>query len=147
MHLTQRTDLALRVLTYLVASSDDIVPTSEIEKNFRVSRDHLKKVIPELALAGWVETLRGRNGGVRLSADTTKLRVSEVVERFEPLDPLACFRDDAACPISPSCMLKGALWGATQAYLKYLGEYSIADITQNRPYLRRSLQLRAEDSR
>jgi Rrf2 family nitric oxide-sensitive transcriptional repressor len=129
---------------FLAVSERRFVSTRDIEQDFRVSRDHLKKVIPELASAGWVVTKRGRNGGVRLNAETKDIRLSEVVEHFEPLEPLDCFSDGSeACPIAAGCALKPAIWGAMRAYVNYLEQFTLADITENRCYLRSALSMPA----
>lgn len=129
MQLTQFTDYSLRVLLYLAAHPDRVVPLQEIARSYGISHHHLVKVVRRLAEQGAVESLRGRTGGVRLVKAAREINVGALVRGSEPhLDLVECFDADTnTCPIDGVCGLKGALRQATSAFLRVLDNYSLAD--------------------
>lgn len=141
MRLTVYTDFSLRVLMFLALKDDGLATISEIAKAYGISKTHLMKVTHQLGVAGYVETLRGKGGGMRLARRPLDIVIGEVVRRTEPDMALAtCFApDDAYCAISPSCVLRSALSKARDAFLSALDEYTLADLTRPRAPLRRLL--------
>lgn len=133
MRLTVHSDYALRVLMYLGARKGQLATIEEIAKAYAISENHLMKVVNRLGKHGFVETLRGRGGGLRLgeSADTVTLgQVLRVVE--EDFQIVECFGETTTCRISESCRLKHALRRALDAFLAELDEWTLADILSNR---------------
>ncbi|MCB1404289.1 MAG: Rrf2 family transcriptional regulator, partial [Rhodobacteraceae bacterium] len=93
MHLDKRTDYSLRVLMFLASNRGRLSTIAEIADRFDISQAHLTKVVHLLGRAGFVETLRGRSGGLRLAGDGTTIRVGDVVRRMEgDLAPVECLR-------------------------------------------------------
>ncbi len=132
MRLTQWTDYTLRVLMYCAASQnrDQPVTITEIAVNHGISRSHLTKIVQELAAKGWLETTRGRGGGMRLLKSTDAILLGDVVRATETdFAMVECF-DPAQnqCRMSPHCRLKGILSQATQRYLDVLDGVSLADL-------------------
>jgi Rrf2 family transcriptional regulator, nitric oxide-sensitive transcriptional repressor len=103
MRLTRYTDYALRVLIHLAAHPKQFSSIAEISAAFGVSQNHLMKVVQGLAASGHVETLRGRNGGLRLAKAPGDIRIGAIVREFEESLDLA---DCGACVIAPACGLK-----------------------------------------
>lgn len=130
MRLTDYTDYALRVLMYVGAQTGRLVTIQEIAVNHGISKNHLTKVVHRLGLAGLVQTVRGRSGGVRLARDPATITVGAVVRLTEPdFIMVECF-DEArnTCTLSPICVLKHALGRATGAYLQELDRVSLASV-------------------
>jgi Rrf2 family nitric oxide-sensitive transcriptional repressor len=130
MRLTDYTDYALRVLMYVGAQAGRLVTIQEIAINHGISKNHLTKVVHRLGLAGLVQTVRGRSGGVRLARDPATITVGSVVRLTEPdFIMVECF-DEArnTCTLSPVCVLKHALGRATGAYLRELDSISLASV-------------------
>ena len=147
MRLTVYTDYALRVLMYVAVAREPRATISGIAASYGISRNHLMKVVYELGLAGYLETVRGKNGGLRLARPPSEIIVGEVVRRTEPdlalvpcLDPV-----NAACAISPACRLRGAMHQARAAFLKVLDGYTLADLVENRAALEALLLDAAEE--
>jgi Rrf2 family transcriptional regulator, nitric oxide-sensitive transcriptional repressor len=138
MRLTQFTDNALRCLTFLALSDDELKTARDIATRMGMSADHLVKVIQRLTQLGYVETTRGWKGGVRLARPADTIVVGEVVRQTEQSFALvACFDADGdACPIAPACALAPALDEALQAFLAVLDRYTLADLTRERRRLR-----------
>jgi len=143
VRLTVYTDFSLRVLIFLALKGDRLATIAEIAKAYGISKNHLMKVAYQLGLAGYVETVRGKGGGMRLARRPEKIVIGEVVRRTEPdmaLVPcLAPDDDDAFCAILPSCALRGALSRAREAFLSALDGYTLADLARPRVPLRKLL--------
>ena len=132
MHLDKRTDYSLRVLMFLASNRGRLSTIAEIADRFDISQAHLTKVVHLLGRAGFVETLRGRSGGLRLAGDGTTIRVGDVVRRMEgDLAPVECLRASGGTCLSTSCCrLKGALSRAMGAYLAVLDGVTIAELVE-----------------
>jgi Rrf2 family nitric oxide-sensitive transcriptional repressor len=129
MRLTTYTDYTLRVLIQLAVSSRDLTTIAEIAASYGISENHLTKVVHRLGVAGYIETLRGRNGGIRLLKKPNDINIGEVVRRMEPdFDLVPCFNASDSCVIEPACVLKEALGEARDAFLAALASYTVADL-------------------
>jgi Rrf2 family nitric oxide-sensitive transcriptional repressor len=137
MRLTVYTDYALRVLMYVAVRPDPRPTISAIAASYGVSRNHLMKVVYQLGVAGYLETVRGKNGGLRLARPAGEIVLGEVVRRTEPdLALVPCFDPvNAPCAITPACRLRGALHQARAAFLQVLDSYTLADLVENRAAL------------
>jgi Rrf2 family transcriptional regulator, nitric oxide-sensitive transcriptional repressor len=133
MHLDKRTDYSLRVLMFLVTNRDRLSTIAEIAERFDISQAHLMKVVHLLAKAGYVETVRGRSGGMRLAGDGSTIRVGDVVREMESdLALVDCLRASGGrCLVAPCCRLKGVLTKAMAAFLAVLDEHTIADLAKD----------------
>jgi Rrf2 family nitric oxide-sensitive transcriptional repressor len=135
MRLTLFTDYSLRVLLVLATRTDSLVTIADLSKAFDISNAHLMKVTHMLGKSGWVETVRGRNGGLRCAPHTHALTVGEVVRATESDFALvACLPDQHGerrpCVISPQCRLRAALQAAGNAFLAELDRHTIGEVTQ-----------------
>jgi len=141
MRLTVHSDYALRVLMYLGARENRLATIQEIATVYGISENHLMKVVNKLAKHGFVQTLRGRGGGLRLgrSADSIILgKVLRVVE--EDFQIVECFGESNMCRISQACRLRHALRRALDAFLAELDEWTLADILSNKNALLNELR-------
>lgn len=130
MRLTKATDFAYRVLLYVGTHPGRRVSTDEIATAFAISKDHLGKVVNQLAQQGWIDAKRGRGGGLILARAPEVIGLGEVVRVMEPdLDLVECFnRKYNTCPIVPACGLIGPLAEARRAFLAVLDGYTLADV-------------------
>jgi Rrf2 family transcriptional regulator, nitric oxide-sensitive transcriptional repressor len=142
MRLTLHTDYALRVLIYLAAAGSQGATAGTIADRYRISKNHLVKVIQRLVGLGYLETTRGRGGGVRLARPPSEILVGEVVRRTEDsLDLVECFDlPTNTCPLARACLLKAKLHEALAAYLAVLDACSIAEVATNGAGLMRLLE-------
>lgn len=132
MRLTLYTDFSLRVLIYLAGREEQLVTISEMADFYKISRNHLVKVVHQLGLNGYILTTRGRHGGIRLARPAQQIPIGEVVRSTEPdFDLLECFNPATdKCVISRSCSLKGVLFNAQAGFLDVLDGYTLADIAK-----------------
>ena len=138
MRLTFYTDYSLRLLIYAALKPDGLVNISDVADAYGISRSHLTKVVHQLGIAGFLETVRGKGGGLRLARPPAAIRVGDVVRCTEPDMALTpCFQlDEAPCPIAPACLLRSALQEACDAFLGVLDRYTLADLAVGGPRLR-----------
>lgn len=132
MRLTRHTDNALRALIYLALHrGEEPSRIADIARRMGMSEDHLAKVIARLAPLGYVETIRGRVGGVRLARAPEAIVVGAVVRATEDnLALVECFDPETnRCPIAPACALAPALDEALAAFMAVLDRYTLADLT------------------
>ena len=146
MELSQFTDYALRALIRAaVCAPGERTSAREIADVYGISRNHVVKVVHKLSKLGYLDTLRGRGGGVALAMPAAEIGVGEVVRKTENLALVECFEaGGGACCISPACRLKGALAEARRAFLGVLDSYSIDDLARPRDPLRALLGLGSE---
>ncbi len=132
MQLTRHTDYAFRVLIYLSSVEEGKLSTvGEIAEIFQVPINHLTKVVQQLGKAGFIITLRGKNGGIRLAHDPESILLGSVVRAMEAtLDPVNC--SQPLCRLKINCRLKPILNRAIQSFIETLDEYTLADISQNK---------------
>jgi Rrf2 family nitric oxide-sensitive transcriptional repressor len=138
MRLTVYTDFSLRVLMYVALHPERLPTIGEIATSYGISRNHLMKVVYELGVAGYLETVRGKHGGVRLARATEEIVLGDVVRHSEPdMVLVPCFDEaNALCVITPACKLRSALHEARSAFLKVLDAYTLADLVRNKAALR-----------
>jgi len=135
MRLTDYTDYSLRVMLYLALRRESMATIQEISDAYGVSKNHLMKVVQRLGELGWVDTVRGRNGGLRLAPASLDLTVGAVVRETEnDFSLVGCFPDEhgdrRGCVIEPQCRLKHALAAARDAFLAELDRHTIGELAQ-----------------
>jgi Rrf2 family nitric oxide-sensitive transcriptional repressor len=147
VQLTLQTDYALRVLIHTALKADGLSTIPEIVAAFRISRGHVMKVVHRLGKLGYLVTVRGKGGGIRLAREAADICIGAVVRDIEEeLGVLGCLAGKPAglpgyCRIEGSCVLRGALHAATDAFLATLDGYTLADLVKPRRVLARQLGL------
>ncbi len=129
MRLTLYTDYSLRVLLYLAYKKGEMVTITELADFYKISRNHLVKVVHNLGLQGYIITTRGKNGGLRLARAADEIVIGDVVRKMEPdFELLECFNEATdQCVITRSCALKSVLFSARDNFLSQLDQYTVAD--------------------
>ena len=129
MKLKTYTDYALRVLMHLAARPDRLASIGEIARTYRISHNHLMKVVHDLRKEEFLDAVRGRAGGIRLARSPAEISVGQVVRHTEAGFDLV---DCASCVIAPACALTAALHEARAAFMAVLDGYSLADLVEER---------------
>jgi Rrf2 family transcriptional regulator, nitric oxide-sensitive transcriptional repressor len=129
MRLTMFTDFALRALMRLAGEPDRSFSTGEIAGEFGISRNHLAKVVSDLAELGFITTQRGVGGGFALARPPQAITLGEIVRALEgPSALVECFRQDGGgCALTPRCRLKARLGAAREAFLRELDKTTLAE--------------------
>jgi Rrf2 family nitric oxide-sensitive transcriptional repressor len=140
MRLSEYTDYTLRVLMYCAAHRERLVTIGEMAEQHALSKNHLMKVVNDLARRGLIETTRGRGGGLRLLAEPETIRIGDVVRATETDFRLVeCFDPSTdACTLSPSCRLKHLFSEALLAFFKALDAATLADLSAAAPAQRQA---------
>ena len=145
MHLSMYTDYALRALTFVALRPEGELSTiKEISDAYRISKNHMMKIVNQLAAQGFVESVRGRTGGIRLSRRPEEIVIGDVVRTTEAEFKIAeCFAPNgaAACCLTPACLLRPALAEALSAFMSVLDDYTLADVIKPRRSLAALLNL------
>jgi Rrf2 family iron-responsive transcriptional regulator len=138
MRLTRQTNYAMRILMYCAANEGRLSRIPEIAEAYTVSELFLFKILQPLVEARLVETVRGRNGGVRLGRPADQINLFDVIRVTEESFAMAeCFENDATeCPLVDSCALNAALREALNAFFEVLARHTIADLVAERPNVR-----------
>lgn len=141
MRLTRFSDNALRCLMYLGISEKPISTVGEIARRMSMSEDHLLKVIKRLSQLGYVQTIRGRNGGLRLARTPDQINIADVIRATEDnLAIVPCLDGgDSPCPISTVCQLSNAVDEGLNAFFNTLKRFTLADMCKDRGELQRAL--------
>ncbi|GAB3243604.1 RrF2 family transcriptional regulator [Chitinimonas naiadis] len=128
MQLTRFSDFGLRVLMYLSQHERPApVTIAEIASQFDIPHNHLIKVVNKLGKLGWVTTLRGRNGGLRLAVSADTLHLGKVLRGLEASTELInC--DEPVCVLRGRCLLKRALNAGLDAFYQTMDDYTLADV-------------------
>ena len=148
MRLTLRTDYALRTLIYVGANAGRLSTIAEIAESFDISNAHLMKIVNQLAQQGYLQSVRGKGGGIRLGRPAGQIGVGAVVRDTEQeLAVMGCLSGAGFCRIEGCCVLRGALREATVAFLETLDGYTLADLLAPRAKLGRSLGIARESAK
>ncbi|TCV84167.1 Rrf2 family transcriptional regulator [Sulfurirhabdus autotrophica] len=143
MQLTQYTDYSLRVLIYLsLKKPGELGTISQISEFYGISRNHLVKVVHNLAIRGFIHTIRGKHGGMHLARLPAEITIGEVVRQTEPdFDIAECFdKETNHCVITPVCALKSILGEARNSFLKELDRHTIADAISKKNVLTKNIK-------
>lgn len=163
MRLTTYSDYALRCLIYLATqdNKEKLMNIQDIADVYDISKNHLTKIVHQLATLGYIESVRGRNGGIRLAKSPESINIGQVIRQTEtdfsivdcftpiieeslialpkgskaPVENLSVKQQMALCKISPACSLKHIFYEATQKFLSVLDKYTLADMTVNKEEL------------
>jgi Rrf2 family nitric oxide-sensitive transcriptional repressor len=134
MQLTRYTDYSVRVLTHLSTYPERLSCIAEIARAYGISQSHLMKVVQDLGHSGYVETVRGRNGGIRLRKPPAEINLGALVRHTEKhFDVVDC----PNCLIAPACQMTSVFAQATRAFLSVLDQYTLADMMSRRQQLHR----------
>ncbi len=130
MHLTTFTEHAFRVLMYLAKNNNSQATIQEISESYKVSRNHIAKVVHQLGLSGFILTNRGARGGIRLAKSATEICAGDVVKEMEKgVDIVKCFETPSPdCPFIDGCKLKAALVQAREGFLAILNQFTLEDL-------------------
>jgi Rrf2 family nitric oxide-sensitive transcriptional repressor len=135
MRLTDYTDYTLRVLMFCALHPQRSVTIAELADSHAVSKNHLMKIVNDLARQGLLQTTRGRGGGLRLLKNAASIRIGDVVRASETDFRLVeCFdASHNACTLTAHCQLKQVFTTALQSYMAVLDKVTLADITRQKP--------------
>ena len=129
MRLTTMSDYAMRLLMYVGQQPGRLCTIAEVARAHGISEAHLTKITHQLALAGWLETVRGKGGGMRLAVSPPHIGLGAVVRSVEPdFSIVECLSGDTTCQLASSCHLTGIINGALQSFMQYLDRYTLADL-------------------
>ena len=114
---------------FLGTNREGLVTIAQIARAYQISENHLMKVVHQLGKAGYIETVRGKGGGMRLAREPAAIQIGEVVRQTEnDLFLVECMAPSSGCHIQPECRIKGVMSEALEAMFTVLNRYSLADL-------------------
>ena len=130
MKLTLLSDYSMRLLTHIAVNDGRLITISEAAERYGISKNHLMKVAHQLGKAGYIETIRGRSGGLRLARSGEEISIGSVVRYMEESSILVeCFPGGkGGCAIVPACKLKSILAEAQEAFFQVLDKFTLSDL-------------------
>lgn len=133
MRLTQYSNYALRTLMFANLHSDRLCQCQEVANAFNISKAHLVKCVHQLGQWGFIQSVRGRNGGFRLARPAEDITVGAVIRKTEDtLELVECFNSETnTCPLITQCKLNLVLMRAMKRFMEEMDQVTIADITAN----------------
>ncbi len=140
MHLTTFSDYSMRVLMYLALQQEQLVTIGSIARRYNISENHLTKVVHFLGQQGYIETIRGKGGGLRLNKQPGEINLGRVLRLTEGDEGLLpCVNGEGDCCIMPVCRLIGILRESQLALYQVFDKYTLADLMVDRAPLRQIL--------
>jgi Rrf2 family nitric oxide-sensitive transcriptional repressor len=141
MRLTSFTDYALRLLILCAGREGELVTIADAATAYGISRNHLMKIANELVRAGFLQSVRGRSGGLRLARPASRIKIGAVIRHMERESPLVeCFAAASnTCVIAPACGLKFLFADALEDFYKRLDKTTLADIARKPLQMRKML--------
>lgn len=130
MRVTKRTNIAVRVLMYCAVHSSRLVTKADIARACNASEHHLGQIVNQLAQLGYLETRRGRHGGLRLGRAPDQISLGPLFRAFESKAPLAeCFQEVGnTCPLVDSCRLRQVLIAAAESFYSALDPVTLESL-------------------
>ncbi|MXS84407.1 Rrf2 family transcriptional regulator [Nitrosomonas sp. HPC101] len=142
MKMTNYSDYALRILIYLGLKRERLSTITEIADCYHISRNHVVKIVHHLGQLGYLDTMRGKHGGIRLARAPETINIGEVIRQTEAsMELVECFSDQNACIICDSCVLRSIISDALLAFMTVLDGYTLADLMIPRRQLKKQLQV------
>jgi len=136
MQLTLYTDYSFRVLLYLGVNQGRLCTIAEISQRCAATQNHLVKVVHNLGREGYIQTLRGRTGGIKLKKSPEEITLTEIIRCTEVnLDIAECLRENNTCRISEVCTLKSIFDQAQKQFISTLDRYTLANLLENKEQL------------
>jgi Rrf2 family protein len=134
MRLTKQTGYALRILLHCALAPDRSVTVAEIARTQRITEHNVFKIVPILVEGGFLDTTRGRGGGIKLARKPGDIRIGEVVRVTEETHIEAeCFGGGADCAIRPVAPINRIFDDALAAFIEVLDQHTLQDLVTARP--------------
>jgi Rrf2 family nitric oxide-sensitive transcriptional repressor len=127
MHITQFTDYALRVLIFM-GNKPEKTTIDEIAQYFDLSKSHLMKVAAKLTSLGYLQSIRGKGGGLLLAKRPEDIVLGTLFLQIEPMQLVECQKENNRCILAPQCKLNHVLHQASNQFIQTLSHHTLADI-------------------
>ncbi len=128
MQITKYADYSLRVLIFLAINPNSIIPMREIADFYDISMEHLRKVVHQLASIGYIDSQKGRNGGLSLRLRPDHIHIGHVLQSMEKTKKIVDCTSKVPCQFTPNCKLEKVLVEAQSAFYATLNNYTLEDV-------------------
>ncbi len=136
MRLNKTTGHAIRILIDCARAKDQRVKVADLAERLGIARQNAFKIVNNLAHAGFLVALRGRNGGVRLARPAAEIRIGDVVRATEVtvMEVKEASAGQTGAATRGSSGINHILDSALEAFISVLDEHTLADmVAAHRP--------------
>ena len=131
MMISTRGRYALRILIDLAEHQQDgYITLKEAAERQEISEKYLESIVKELVRGKYIEGLRGKGGGYRLSRPAGEINLLEILRLMEgTLVPVACLEAGSKpCSRVSSCRTLPIWEGLDRVVSEYLSAYTVRDL-------------------
>jgi len=116
---------------YLGTNQERLCTAKEVAEHYKISRNHLVKVVHNLALLGYIKSTKGKGGGICLMKEPEEINLRDIIIKIEPTTLVECFNKETnSCRIIDTCSLKHIFYESQQSFYNTLGKHTLADTIQ-----------------
>ena len=134
MQLSKFSDYSFRALIYLAENNHGLNTIEHMASELKISQNHLKKIIHKLSKGKFIESFKGRDGGIRLAKEPQNIPLSEVLLYTEVnTDFVECLKHNMQhvnCPYQTACNLTAIIHRAKDSFIQEFQKYSLQDLLQ-----------------
>ena len=130
--LTNAGEYAVRLMVYLAGRNpNDLISAREIAENQNIPHRFLRSIVSNFAKLGFVTSVQGSGGGVRLAPGAADRSLLEVIEAVEgPIYLNVCMQGEDVCQFSSHCAVHNVWHEAQEAIQKILGKKTIRELSR-----------------
>ncbi len=134
MQLSKFSDYSFRALIYLAENTEGLSTIEQMASELKISQNHLKKIIHKLSKGRFIESFKGRDGGIRLAKEPKDIGLSDVLLYTEVnTDFVECLKHNIKhtdCPYKNKCNLKAIIHRAKDAFIQEFQKHSLQDLME-----------------
>ncbi len=105
--ITRNTDYAIRALIYMAGAAPELVSATDLVRDLGLPRPFIRKILQELQKAGFLYSIKGKNGGFQLAVAPEKLRLVDLILLFQgPVSMGDCLLRKKICACTQTCPLR-----------------------------------------
>ncbi|RJP81724.1 MAG: Rrf2 family transcriptional regulator [Candidatus Zixiibacteriota bacterium] len=128
LKITEAASLAIHTAAYMAAQPERRFTTREVAALFRISENHLSKVMQRLVKVGLVTSVRGPRGGFNLTRPPDQVTLLHVYEAIEgAFDWNRCLLGHDVCPVG-TCLMGQLLENVNRTVYDYLSGTTLAQL-------------------
>ncbi len=127
--ISRLTDYGTLILVYLAEQDGRLCSASEVSAATHVAQPTVQKLLKVLARTRLVESVRGADGGYRLSRSPRRINAAQILDALEgPVAITECSTQESHCELEPLCHVGGAWQRINSALRAALADITLSDL-------------------
>jgi len=128
MKLSKTSEYALRILTFMATSPDELFPARHLIEKLKISDKYLRRLMTDLSKAGFIRSIQGREGGYIFAKDISSIHISEIIDTVEGMDKyMGCVLGFDECSDSNPCVMHESWLPMREKFIDTLNNKTLAD--------------------